>query len=155
MSTEETPLLLPDVAEQVAEERHNVIYTKFSPWKKGVIVSIVSWAGFLPRAFREYQCCIQMFNPAQCLLAGHSLRRFLRLRRSSIRMVQRSGASIQLWLRCDHLRRYLGSLAISLSILTTAFAGMTWAAYSGFCEFLRKYSLYKSNGIQMVVDPST
>lgn len=52
MSTEETPLLLPD-PDQVAEEEHNVIYTKFSPRRKKTIVVIVSWAGFLPSKFSK------------------------------------------------------------------------------------------------------
>lgn len=57
--TEETPLLHSQAEDEeqvnAAEEiEHNLIYEKFSPWRKRIIVSIVSWAGFLPREFRSF-----------------------------------------------------------------------------------------------------
>jgi hypothetical protein len=48
MATEETRLLTPQVDEVAAEVDHDAIYSTFSPWRKRVIITIASWAGFLP-----------------------------------------------------------------------------------------------------------
>ena len=45
MATEQSPLLAPETA---AEADHNLIYSRFSPRRKRIIVALIAWACFIP-----------------------------------------------------------------------------------------------------------
>lgn len=78
-ASEETPLLHSAIADNPSEDaialKHELLYKRFSPAYKRIIVIIMSWSGLIPRMHLVYVCHLYEADviPSVCVGIIHTV----------------------------------------------------------------------------------
>jgi hypothetical protein len=128
-AAESTPLLR-------AEEEHDLVYERFTPARKRVLLTFVSFAGLVPCT---HLSCTRRPSPHKlfdsvCVWFVHS--------RNPSNCLRHEVYCTSYWVRIQncterclvyqsHVR-----MMVSMSILCVAIGNLVWASYSGFCTLV-------------------